>query len=49
MAQKETGFGTAFVIVTGITVWAADIFWRLVDDRCVSLAKWFERWVITSH
>jgi peptidoglycan/LPS O-acetylase OafA/YrhL len=45
MMGKETGFIIAFVIVTAITVWAADIFWRFVDVRCVSLAKWFENLV----
>jgi hypothetical protein len=43
--QKELGFGVAFVIVTALVVWAADIFWRTVDDRCVALAKWSERLV----
>jgi peptidoglycan/LPS O-acetylase OafA/YrhL len=23
-----------------VTFWVADIFWRLVDTRCIQLAKW---------
>jgi peptidoglycan/LPS O-acetylase OafA/YrhL len=42
MWGKELGFGYAFVIVTGVTVWGADLFWRGVDVKCVQLAKWVE-------
>src|ERR1700753_316048 len=36
--RKELGFGFAFVIVTAVTIWAADLFWRGVDVKCVQLA-----------
>jgi peptidoglycan/LPS O-acetylase OafA/YrhL len=42
MWGKEVGFGGAFVVVTVLTVWAADLFWRGVDVRCVQVAKWVE-------
>jgi hypothetical protein len=49
MLRKEIGFGIAFVFVTCVVVWTADIFWRLVDDKCVSLAKRIERLVIVDE
>ncbi|KIW05037.1 uncharacterized protein PV09_04193 [Verruconis gallopava] len=42
MSGKEAGFAAAFLIVTAVVVWAADVFWRCVDARCVQLAKWVE-------
>lgn len=42
MVGKETGFLLAAVIVTPLVVWAADIFAKEVDVRCVKLAKWVE-------
>jgi peptidoglycan/LPS O-acetylase OafA/YrhL len=42
MWGKELGFVYAFVIVTVVTVWCADLFWRGVDKKCVMLAKWVE-------
>ena len=46
MLGKETGFGIAFIIITGLVVWTADIFWRCIDVRCVALGKWIENAVI---
>jgi peptidoglycan/LPS O-acetylase OafA/YrhL len=42
MFNKEVGFGGAFIIVTVVVVWGADLFWRGVDQKCVALAKWVE-------
>jgi hypothetical protein len=42
MWGKELGFGCAFIMVTIVTVWCADLFWRGVDVKCVQLAKWVE-------
>lgn len=43
--KSEVGFMGAWIVVTGVVVWAADLFWRGVDLRCVALAKWVERMV----
>ena len=31
-----------YVIVLPVCVWMADLFWRGVDVRCVSLGRWVE-------
>lgn len=31
-----------YVVVLPVTVWMADLFWRGVDVRCVSLGRWVE-------
>jgi hypothetical protein len=49
MLRKELGFGVAFVVITGITVWIADVFWRTVDERCVSLAKRIEKFDVCEN
>ncbi|QDS68739.1 hypothetical protein FKW77_004598 [Venturia effusa] len=46
LMQKETGFGCAFVVVTVLVVWAADVFWRTVDQKCVAFARWCEDFVM---
>jgi peptidoglycan/LPS O-acetylase OafA/YrhL len=38
----ELGFAIAFSIQTVITVWAADLFCRMVDEPSVRLARWLE-------
>ena len=38
----EFGFAIAFSIQLVITVWAADLFYRVVDEPSVRLAKWLE-------
>lgn len=43
--QKELGFMGAFVVVTALVIWSADLFWRGVDNRCVALARWLENMV----
>lgn len=42
VTQYETGMAIAFVIQTIITVWAADVFWRLVDAPSVKWTRWLE-------
>lgn len=37
---------TGYVIVLPVVLWAADVFWRLVDQRSVSLARWVEERLI---
>jgi len=45
--RKELAFGIMAVIDISCTVWAADIFWRLVDTPIVNFAKWFEdKWIV---
>ncbi|KEF56661.1 uncharacterized protein A1O9_06850 [Exophiala aquamarina CBS 119918] len=31
-----------YMIVLPVVLWSADIFWRLIDQRSVSLARWIE-------
>lgn len=33
---------TGYVIVFPVVLWSADVFWRLVDQRSVSFARWVE-------
>jgi peptidoglycan/LPS O-acetylase OafA/YrhL len=47
--QKEMGFAGGFVVVTIAVVWAADLFSRGVDKRCVALARWFEGLVVVGE
>lgn len=49
LIQKEIEFGFAFVVVTVLVVWAADVFWRAVDQQYVSFARWCEDFVITGR
>lgn len=42
MAGWLFGFCTGSCVVIVIVLWAADLFWRTVDTRCVTLARWFE-------
>jgi len=42
---KEAGWGMAFVVQTMLVIWAADVFWRVIDNRCVAFAKWCEMMV----
>jgi peptidoglycan/LPS O-acetylase OafA/YrhL len=42
MWGKELGWGMAFSIQTVLVIWAADLFWRGIDAKCVSGARWFE-------
>ena len=44
--QREAGFATAFVLLTVLLIWCSDLFWRCVDQKCVSLAKWVEEVVM---
>lgn len=37
------GFALGSVFVLPLVVWAADVFWRLVDAPSVRFARWFER------
>ena len=39
---KGLGFGVAGVVTLVVTVWAADLFMRVVDEPCVRFAKWLE-------
>jgi peptidoglycan/LPS O-acetylase OafA/YrhL len=36
------GFGLATVFVVPLVVWAADVFWRMVDAPVVRFGRWFE-------
>ncbi|THW49628.1 hypothetical protein D6D25_04172 [Aureobasidium pullulans] len=45
---KEIGFVIAAIIDIASTIWAADIFMRVVDTPTVHLAKWFEEKCIVS-
>jgi peptidoglycan/LPS O-acetylase OafA/YrhL len=49
LLHKEMGFGVAFVVVTVVVVWAADIFWRAVDQKCVAFARWCEQFVMVAQ
>lgn len=33
-------FGKYVVVVLGLSIWVADIFWRLVDSQSTRLGKW---------
>jgi peptidoglycan/LPS O-acetylase OafA/YrhL len=46
MWRKEVGFAYAFVVMTVVSVWVADLFWRGVDMNCVRVAKWVEGRVV---
>lgn len=46
--RKELGFLIAFVIVTAVVIRAADLFWRYVDVRSVSFARWLEKKITVS-
>jgi peptidoglycan/LPS O-acetylase OafA/YrhL len=39
-----TGFCIAMPLISFITIWGADIFWRLVDLRSIKMAKDIKRW-----
>lgn len=41
-AQWEMGFALSAVITIPCIIWAADIFWRVIDIPCVKFARWFE-------
>lgn len=43
------GFALAAVFVIPSVIWAADVFWRLVDAPTVKLAKWLETKFIVSE
>ncbi|KAK4144177.1 acyltransferase family-domain-containing protein [Dichotomopilus funicola] len=38
----EAGFALAAVVIVPVVIWAADVFWRVVDAPVVRLAKWVE-------
>ena len=38
----ELGFFISCCFIIPVTVWAADVFWRLVDTPVVKFARWFE-------
>lgn len=40
--RKETGFCMAAICVIVVTVWAADVFMRVVDVPTIKFAKWLE-------
>lgn len=45
--KSEDGVMGAWVVVTGVVVWAAEVFfWKGVDLKSVGLAKWVERMVV---
>lgn len=46
LMRKELGFGVAFLVVTVVVIWAADVFWRFVDQKCVAFARWCEQLVM---
>jgi peptidoglycan/LPS O-acetylase OafA/YrhL len=48
LISYELGFAIAFSIQTVITVWAADLFCRLVDDPSVRFARWLEGTIVAS-
>lgn len=45
---KESDFGYCFGFLVGwvvclvVSLWAADVFWRLVDAPSVKFARWVE-------
>jgi peptidoglycan/LPS O-acetylase OafA/YrhL len=39
------GFTAAYVVLVGVVIWVADVFWRTVDMPCVRLGKRFEKFV----
>ncbi|EKG10016.1 Acyltransferase 3 [Macrophomina phaseolina MS6] len=36
------GFCLGSCVTIFIVLWAADMFWRVIDTRCVSASRWFE-------
>ena len=38
-------FFAAAVLNAIVVLWAADLFWRAVDRRCVRFARWVEAWL----
>lgn len=42
-ARKELGFVLASIIIFAVTIWAADIFTRLVDAPSLRVARWLEQ------
>ncbi|KAI5244802.1 hypothetical protein E4T42_07056 [Aureobasidium subglaciale] len=42
-ATKEVGFVAAAIVDIASTIWAADIFMRIVDTPTVQFAKWIEK------
>ena len=40
--RYELGLGLSWVIQTTVTIWAADVFWRLVDVPSVGISKRLE-------
>lgn len=40
--NMELGFFLSACLIIPVTVWAADIFWRLVDTPVVQFARHFE-------
>jgi peptidoglycan/LPS O-acetylase OafA/YrhL len=39
---NNVGFVVAYAIISVITIFAADLFWRAVDEPCVRLSRWLE-------
>jgi len=37
------------VVVLPVTIWAADLFWRVFDEPCIAFARWLERIYIEHH
>lgn len=48
-ARKELGFVLASIIIFAITIWAADIFTRLVDTPSLRFARWLEQKCLVKH
>lgn len=42
MSGWLVGFCLGGCMVIVVVLWAADLFWRMVDTRCVTVARWFE-------
>lgn len=41
-SQYDIGLFAAFLILSPIVIWVADLFWRLVDKPCTTLVVWLE-------
>lgn len=40
MLGFSTGIGLGLLVLFPVTFWVADVFTRLVDEKCVKLARW---------
>ena len=46
--KLELGYVLSCCLIIPVTVWAADVFWRLFDTPTVKFARWVESKLILS-